>query len=121
MKSIRAITPLGLFTALGLSIALIAGPVAFAAETSAPTPEILQKIQSANTPADHEALAKYYQDEAASAKAAEQLHRKMGQGYQNYQKGGMNMYGHCVSISKMQASLAAEYIKMADEHKKLAK
>ena len=87
---------------------------------SAP-PEIVQRIQAASTPADHESLAQYYMAEAASAKASAELHRKMAKSYQaTFQKGTMNMYGHCNSVVQMQESIAAEYTGMAAEHQKMS-
>ncbi len=43
---------------------------------AAPSPELLQRIEAARTRADHEAMATYYDREAAAARAIAENHRK---------------------------------------------
>ena len=68
-----------------------------------------QSIQNAKTPADHEAIAAYYEKEAASAEAKAALHRKAESNYKP------------VGMAQMCKSIAAYWDKVAKEAKELAK
>ncbi|MEO5658331.1 MAG: hypothetical protein ABIQ90_00845 [Polaromonas sp.] len=111
------------FVRVGLSFALAAFLVGCATRPNSPPPEIVQRIQAASTPVDHESLAQYYLGEAASAKASAELHRKMAKSYQargSSNKGFSNMPAHCNSVVQMQESIAAEYTGMAAEHQEMS-
>ena len=49
---------------------------------SAPSPELLQRIESARTRGDHEALAAHYDQQAVAARAIARDHRRMAKAYQ---------------------------------------
>jgi hypothetical protein len=90
---------------------------------SGPSPELLQKIESASTRSDHEALATHYDKQAAAARALAAEHRKMAQGYQGMfagGRGGASMPAHCNAIVRNQEGIAAEYEGMAAGHRQLA-
>ena len=95
-----------------------------ASDPSAPSPELLQRIESARTRGEHEALATYFTQEAAKARALAENHRKMAKSYQgNLQggRGGASMSAHCNAIVRSQEGIAAEYAGMAEGHRQLAK
>lgn len=111
------------FVALGLVLGLAALLAGCASGPNAPPPEIVQRIQSASTAADHESLANYYLAEATSTRALAQTHRRMAKSYQGqgqWGKGGASMPSHCNAIVQLQESIATEYTAMAGEHQKLA-
>jgi hypothetical protein len=97
--------------------------VGCASGPTAPSPELTQRIESARTRADHEALAAYYQNEAAAALAAADKHRKMAKSYQaNLQggRGGTSMAAHCNALVQQYERIAAEYDGMAEGHQQSA-
>ncbi len=97
--------------------------VGCASGPNAPSPELLQRIESARTRGDHEALATYYNQEAAKARAIADNHRKMAKSYQGNLsggRGGASMPAHCNAIVRSHESIAAEYEGMAAAHRQLA-
>lgn len=114
---IKALRTLGLALFLG---AVLAG---CASTPQSPPPEITQRIQTATTRADHESLASYYTNEAATAKASAENHRKMARSYQAQvsQRGGTSMAAHCNAIVQAQEGIAATFEKMAAEHREMAR
>jgi hypothetical protein len=99
--------------------------VVLAGCTSAPTaspPDLVQRIESARTQADHEALAAYYDREASAARASASEHRKMAASYQGMIGGGRgsaNMPAHCNAIVRSQEAIATEYEGMAAAHRQM--
>jgi len=90
--------------------------------STSPSPALQQQIEAARTRADHEALAKYYTAEAATARAKVAEHRKMATGYQGMIAGGRGggMAAHCNAIAAQYEGIAAQYEGMAAGHKQMA-
>jgi hypothetical protein len=92
---------------------------------SGPTPppaDLLQRIESARTKDDHEALAAYYDREASAARASAATHRKMATSYQGMIGGGrgnVSMPAHCNAIVQAQEAVATEYEAMAAAHRQM--
>lgn len=109
---------------ISLSVLLISVGLAgcVSAPTSTPSAAIQQRIEAAQTRADHETLVAYYDKEAADARAAAVNHRKMAESYQSYQpgRGGGNMTAHCNSVASSYERIATEYDSMAIMHRLLA-
>jgi hypothetical protein len=99
--------------ALGLSFA------AFSAIADIPDPAT---IAAAKTPADHEAIAKAYESEAASLEKMASMHKSLGATYA--QPGGKPWQAgqakHCDSVASDLAKAAKEERALAAEHHKLA-
>ncbi len=88
----------------------------------APTADLLQRIESARTQADHEALAATYDREASAARASAASHRKMATSYQGMIGGGRgnaSMPAHCNAIVRSQEAIATEYEGMAAAHRQM--
>jgi hypothetical protein len=81
-----------------------------------------QMIASAKTPSDHEAIAAYYEQEAADAKKKADLHRKTAETYRklNILK-PPNMAEMCDNMAATWDKAAAEATKLAKAHHALAK
>ncbi len=90
---------------------------------AAPPADLLQRVESARTPADHEALAAHYDKQASAARASAQVHRKMATSYQGMiaggRGGGASMPAHCNAIVANQEAIAAEYDAMAAAHRQM--
>ena len=88
--------------------------------------DITDRVENAKTAADHEAIAKYYDGEAADAKKRADVRRKMAK---TYSVGGGIGKGigpvpfpqHCQAIAKDADDEASHYTAMAEMHRQLAK
>ena len=107
-----------------LVLAAISVPAKFA--SAAEEMDILHMIQTAKTPQDHEAIAKYYDAQAAEAKKKAEFHREMAS---SYTAGGTptgkgtkaSFPQHCLALAKQFDDEAAHYTAMADMQRELAK
>jgi hypothetical protein len=90
---------------------------------TAPSPALQQQIEAARTRADHEALVKYYNGAAATARANAAEHRKMATSYQGMISGGRgagNMPAHCNAIASSYEGIATQFDGMAAGHRQMA-
>jgi hypothetical protein len=80
-------------------------------------------ITAAKTPADHEAIAKAYESEAASLEKMAAMHKNLGETYSS-QAGGKALHAaqakHCDSVASDLAAAAKEERALAAEHRKMA-
>ena len=70
-------------------------------------------VQSAHTPAEHQALARYFRAQAADAKALAGTHSAMRESYNGKPGELRNMNKHCDQIAKLNQDLATQYETMA--------
>jgi predicted exporter len=87
------------------------------------SPELLQKIESRGTRADHETLAVYYENRGAAARDIAARHRKMAATYQARLANspvGADAAAHCLAIARRQESIASEYEGLAEGHQAVA-
>ena len=106
--------------------ALLALGMAMPPATAAAEPDIVQQLKSAKTAADHEAIAKHYEAQAAEAKKNAELHREMAS---TYTSGGTsigkgtttNFPQHCQNLVKAYDDEASHYTAMAQAHREIAK
>ena len=102
---------------------LALGPAAAWAQTSAGgSGDLLEMlVDSASTPAQHQALARYFRAKAAEAKALAQTHQAMSRSYAGKPGEIRNMNKHCDQIAKLNEDLAAQYESMAKAEEAAAK
>jgi hypothetical protein len=85
--------------------------------------DIMEQLKAAKP--DHEAIASYYEKEAADAKAKAAMHRNMAQTYSggtSIGKGlGAPLSQHCMNLVKDYDSAATQYTDMAKAHRDMAK
>lgn len=109
-----------------MSVTLLLGALAFspglaaAQETSHSLEQLV--VESADSPADHTALAKHYRAKAAAARADAREHESMGRVY----SGGKffersSMQAHCKKIAAENTAVAVEYEALATLHEGEAK
>ena len=82
------------------------------------------QIAAAKTPADHEAIAKAYDTEAAEADKKAAAHESMAKTYQlgGTPKGSQTaMAGHCERLVKQYRAIAEETRLLAASHRPMAK
>ena len=113
---------MSLFRTVTLGLAIAVAPIAgIAGADDHGLEQIL--AETATTPAQHQALAKYYHAKAADAKAEADSHRTMAK---NYAAGtslplARQRAEHCEKIAKHADGQAAEYEKLAASHESQAK
>lgn len=83
--------------------------------------DIEKAIAGAKTPADHEAIASYYEKEGAMAQAKAEEHRRMGGAYRNLAgKGQFQMEEHCHRLVQSYESVATATAALAMTHRQMA-
>jgi hypothetical protein len=94
---------------------------AFSASAAVPEPAT---VAAAKTSADHEAIAKSYEEEAAALDKLAATHSSLGETYSK-QGGGKSLQAaqakHCDSVAVKLAAAAKEERALAAEHHKMAK
>lgn len=91
--------------------------------STAPTPAVQHQIEAARTPSDHDALAKYYDGEVATARSRASEHREMGKRYAAApvaRSGGGSMQTHCNAVAASFDQIAQQFDAMAAEHRRMA-
>lgn len=104
---------IALLTAGGL---LALAPAGAWAETPATTTQHLEHlmVDNADTPEEHQALARYYRMKAADARSLAQEHREMGKRYfAGKLTQRQTMRKHCDRIAELNEELAAQYEELA--------
>jgi hypothetical protein len=106
---------------LALALALVAAP--FLAREARADGELEQVlVESAATPAQHAALARYYQDKGAAASKEAERHRAMGKSYGGAKVAEVSrMREHCEKLAALYEDQAKQFDMLAKEHQSLAK
>jgi hypothetical protein len=112
---------IGVFAAAFLAAGLVSSPVGVRAGEKV---DIEKKIAEAKTPADHEAIAAYFDKEAKHARAAAKYHSEMGESYKKM--GGaliekQHADKHCDAITAGYEAIAKENEDLAAAHRAMAK
>ncbi len=108
--------------ALTLAVAATLAGAAVHNGVAAEDMDIAAKIEAAKTPADHEAIAAYYEGEAAEMRAKVEMHRKMGADYKKLPHNNkIHFDQHCDSLSRNFTAAAKEYDALAKAHHEMAK
>ena len=81
-----------------------------------------QMIASAKTPAEHEAIATFYEQQAADAKKKAELHRNTADTYRKLKiSKPVGMAEMCDGIAAMWDKIAADNSRLAEAHREMAK
>lgn len=109
------------FRALALGMTLGIAPLAsVAAAQEHGLEQVL--VESASTPAQHEALAKHYRRRAEASKADAASHRAMAKSYSGTKAATAKaMSDHCTKLASLSDDEAAQYEALAAEHEAAAK
>lgn len=109
--------------ALALAAALLAGCASLSPPTTL-TPAFAEKVASAKTAKDHQAIVAIYDAEAAEAKQAAASHRSLAKTYgqaNSYRNGfGQSYAQHCEQAAKGYDAIAADKTALAQLHRQLA-
>jgi hypothetical protein len=81
-----------------------------------------QMIASAKTPAEHDAIAAFYEQQATDAKKKAELHRNTAETYRKLKiSKPVGMAEMCDGIAAMWAKIAADNSRLAEAHREMAK
>jgi len=99
------------------ALALVGAAVAAAGEVVTPA-----QIEAATTAAQHEEIARSYDEEAVVSERRAESHAKMAETYRHAHKKppGASMANHCNRLEEAYRSAAGEYRKLAAEHREMA-
>jgi hypothetical protein len=78
-------------------------------------------IESAKTPADHEAIAKAYEEEATRLSKEADTHEELARMYKNAIGAKGAMGGHCAALAKEYRAAAKENLELAGNQHEMAK
>jgi hypothetical protein len=81
------------------------------------------QIAAAKTPADHEAIAVAYEQEATSLETKAKEHDAMAKAYSSggsSKTGSASMHAHCAKLAKQYTEAAKENRELAKEHRSMA-
>ena len=107
-------------TALLGSLVLAFGLMGVASASNTP-PVTAAQITSASTAADHEAIAKAFEDQAADLAGKADWHQNMATAYRTSGKPAVALQSrHCDALTKDLKAAAAESRALAAEHHKMA-
>jgi hypothetical protein len=112
-----------LFVAMvSLLVTAMVSTTGFAQSPTVTDDNLSQSIASAKTPPDHEAIAAYYDKEAAASKEKADLHRRAAASYRkmNMDK-PVGMANMCDNTATMWDKVATDTGKLADAHHEMAK
>ncbi|MBI3245475.1 MAG: hypothetical protein HYZ50_03075 [Deltaproteobacteria bacterium] len=107
-----------------MAISLTVGALGYlSAGIAAEGKSVEQMITEAKTPADHEAIAAYYETEAQEAHKKHAQHQKMSDSYATIPvlKTKTGAVTHCNTIAKKYEQIAKEYETLAKLHKDMVK
>ncbi len=108
-----------IFAALSV-IGFLASPLATATEN----PEILTAAKNAVTRSDHEAVAKFYEDEARQIQAKVEEQKELLEQYENksylYGRQAQDLQSHTVALLRKYEKTVNEDIKEAAAHRQMA-
>jgi adenylylsulfate kinase-like enzyme len=86
--------------------------------------DMTDAVQSAKTAADHEALAKHYEEGAKEMRAKAEEHKKMLAQYRAkkdlYRKQAQDLINHCQGLIRVYEQAAADNLSMAKSHREIA-
>jgi hypothetical protein len=105
--------------------AFLALPILLASCSINPHPmDMTAAIQAAKTPADHEALARHYDDAAKDMQRQADEHKQMLSQYEAnkalYGKQYQTLTSHCQGLIRIYEQAAAENAAMAESHRQMA-
>ena len=107
---------------LGVGLALLAANAVSACASAVSKPSIEHMLATAKTASDHEAIAQYYEQEAADDEAKYEEHEAAASRYEHSPKFGIVSAQHCHHLAQdyKQANqdasvLAAQHHKVAEE------
>lgn len=110
-------------TQLLITLALALGLLSACAEMNPHPMDMSQAVQSASSKADHEALAKHYEEAAKEMQVKVEEHKKLLSQYQSksylYGRQAEDFKAHCERLIDVYEKAAKENLEMAKMHRQM--
>lgn len=106
---------------LVLAAATLPATRAIAQQADVTDDNLDQAITNAKTPADHEAIAVYYDKEAARLSENARLHHSTHKTYEKFRLKPPDMVHHCDELAKSYQRAADQATALAADHRAMAK
>ena len=113
--------PVTILCALAFLVLVTALPIPAMGASAAQEADLEQMIANAKTPADHEAIATYYDREAADNDSKAEFHKKLAKTYADLHIKPSDMWNHCEQMAKYFEGVARDAKLLAAEHREMAK
>lgn len=107
-------------TVYAVALVLLGVALTIPAIGAGPAENIEQMVASAKTPADHEAIAAYYDKEAAQAGAEVRMHAELAARYKSFPRLSTQAM-HCERMAHSYQEAAGDARALAAEHREMAK
>ena len=117
MRAIRSVV-------IGVALVVAATPIAGAVEDVGPAETGLERalVESADSPAEHEGLARRFHAEADRLRMKALEHRSMGDAYRRSKlRGPEELRKHCDRIADLEEQIAQHFEALAAGHEEAAK
>jgi hypothetical protein len=82
---------------------------------------LAQKIESAKTTADHEAIAAFYDKEASDSEAKSKFHHSLHKTYESFKMKPVDMWNHCDEMGNYYEGIAKQARQLAAAHRATGK
>jgi hypothetical protein len=105
---------------LGVGFALLAASAVSACAPAASKPSIEHMLATAKTASDHEAIAQYYEQEAADDEAKYEEHEAAAGRYEHSPKFGIISAQHCHHLAQDYKQANQDASVLAAQHRKIA-
>lgn len=111
----------GTFTIVAIVVLLAAGLFSLSTTRAGADEEsdIEQMVSNAKTPTDHEAIAAYYDKQAAQSRAKSAWHKRLADRYRNFMRMSESKL-HCDDLAKIDDRAAEDYTALAGAHRAMA-
>ena len=126
--NVRALRMAGFAIAIGLVTAVVSIPVGASDDHAIKASELKNRVANAETTADHERIAQYFDAEAARYEAESKNHGELAPFYQrnpdpaiSKHPGSPRAFEHCDSLSKSLQKAAEDARQLAAEHRGMEK
>jgi hypothetical protein len=118
-RGTRALAQLGVLSLALLALTFGGSP----ARADVTIDNVSTSIASAKTAADHEAIAKYFEGQAAEARKSAEAHKAMLKSYERFGTGKEQAKHatHCKDAIRSYENLAKDYDALAKDHMEMAK
>jgi hypothetical protein len=128
LMNTKAIRIAGFAIAIGLVTAIVSIPAGASDDHSIKASELKNRVENAETAADHERIAKYFDAEAARYEAESKNHGELAPFYQrnpdpalSKHPGSPRSFEHCDSLTKSLHEAAEGARLLAADHRQMAK
>lgn len=106
---------------IAITIGILLSPATAILASDITDENVAEKIEAANSPSEHEALASYFDAKAVAATAEVRRHERMRIAYSRGMGKPHAMRAHCQALIRSNRNAIDEFTNLAELHRELAK